>query len=110
MRGTRRAHTTLLGGVVELPLLVFAVIGYLVAVPVLLWHRRDLRSFHRPVWAGYGSRRARLRGAVVCYAAFGWPELFMALGWRVGITRGALIVERDTMREARGDHVGNAAP
>ena len=49
-------------------------------------------TFRRPLWAGYGSRRARLRGAVVCYLALGWPELLMALGWRVSQTRGALVV------------------
>jgi hypothetical protein len=96
---------------VELELLVFAGVGYLVAAPAFIWHRRDLRSFHRPVWAGYGRRKARLRGAVVCYLALGWPELLMALGWRTSLTRSALMVERDTMREARGTGgVGNAAP
>ncbi len=77
------------------------VVGYLVALPVLSWHRRDLMSFHRPLWAGYGSRQARLRGAMVCYLALGWPELLMALGWRSSQTRRALIIERDHMREAR---------
>jgi hypothetical protein len=96
---------------VNLALLAFGLIGYLVAVPVLVWHRRDLRSFHRPLWAGYGSRRARLRGAVVCYLALGWPELLMALGWRTSLTRGALVVERESSREARSLHFGgNGAP
>ena len=78
-----------------------AMLGYVVAFPVLRWHRRDLHSFRRPLWAGYGSRQARLRGAVVCYLAFGWPEVFMALGWRSSQTRQALVSERDEMREAR---------
>ena len=92
-------------------LLAFGLVGYLVAVPVLIWHRRDLKSFHRPLWAGYGSRRARLRGAVICYLALGWPELLMAFGWRVSLTRGALVVERDSSREARSLHFGgNGAP
>ena len=78
---------------------------------MLVWHRRDLKGFRRPLWAGYGSRRARLRGAVVCYLALGWPELLMALGWRTSLTRGALMVERDSMREARGPALsGNGAP
>ncbi len=94
-----------------LGLLIFAVLGYLVAVPVLVWHRRDLRGFRRPLWAGYGSQRARLRGAIVCYLALGWPELLMAVGWRVSLTRGALVVERDSSREARSLHFGgNGAP
>jgi len=95
---------------VELGLVGFAVVGYLAAIPVLVWHRRDLMSFRRPLWAGYGSRRARMRGAVVCYVALGWPELFMAFGWRVSMTRGALVVERDSMREARSMQFGNGAP
>ena len=94
----------------ELALLAFAGLGYLVAVPVLVWHRRDLMSFRHPLWAGYGSRKARLRGAVVCYLALGWPEFLMAFGWRVGMTRRALVVERDSMREARALHLGNGAP
>jgi hypothetical protein len=93
-----------------LALLAFVFVGYLVAIPVLIWHRRDLKSFRRPLWAGYGSRSARLRGAVVCFLAAGWPELLMAFGWRVSLTRGALVVERDTMREARDLHFGNGAP
>ena len=42
-------------------------------------------------------------------ATFRQPEVFMALGWRTSLTRGALVVQRDSMREAR-DHYGNAAP
>jgi hypothetical protein len=91
--------------------MAFVGLGYLVAVPVLLWHRRDLKSFHRPVWSGYGSRSARLRGATVCYLAFGWPELLMAFGWRSSQTRSALVIEREEMREARTFRiVSNAAP
>lgn len=81
------------------------LLGYAVALPVLRWHRRDLHSFRRSLWAGYGSRQARLRGAVVCYLAFGWPEVLMALGWRSSQTRGALVIERDEMREARAQHL-----
>jgi hypothetical protein len=52
-----------------------------------------------------------MRGSVVCFLALGWPELLMALGWRTSLTRGALVVERDTMREARLAHFGgNGAP
>ncbi len=80
----------------------FGLIGYLSAWPVLVWHRRDLKSFRRPLWAGFGSRSARLRGAVVCYAAFGWPELFMALGWRSSQTRTELVNQREQFREAQG--------
>ena len=85
----------------KLVLVAVVVVGYLAALPVLWWHRRDLMSFHRPLWAGYGSRQARLRGAVVCYLALGWPELLMAIGWLSSQTRSALVIERDEMREAR---------
>jgi hypothetical protein len=86
-------------------------LGYVVAGPVLLWHRRDLMSFRRPLWAGYGSRRARLRGATVCYVAFGWPEVFMAWGWRSSQTRNELVNERQRLRDERdGRFRGNGAP
>ena len=82
---------------------MFALLGYAAAFPALRWHRRDLKSFRNTLWAGYGSRDARLHGATVCYAVLGWPELFMAFGWRSSQTRRSLIQERDDMREAR-DH------
>ena len=109
MTGVRARTQRCWGAAVELALLVFVLVGYLLAVPVLLWHRRDLRSYRRLLWAGYGSQRARLRGAVICFLALGWPELLMALGWRVSQTRGALVVERDSMREARNLHFSNGA-
>ena len=86
--------------------LIFAVLGYAVALPVWRWHRRDLKSFRNPLWAGYGSREARLHGATVCYVALGWPELLMALGWRSSQTRRSLIQEREDMREARQHRAG----
>ena len=87
---------------------VTGLVGYLVALPVLLWHRHDLHSFHRPLWVGYGSRQARLQGALVCYLAFGWPELFMALGWRTSTVRGALVTERDNFRDDRESRHGDS--
>lgn len=78
-----------------------ALFGYAAALPIYLWHRRDLRTFRRPLWAGYGSRSARLRGATVCYVAAGWPEILMALGWRTSQTRQALLVERENFREGQ---------
>jgi hypothetical protein len=80
---------------------LLVVLGYVAGFPALQWHRRDLLRFRQPLWAGYGSRDARLRGALVSYVAFGWPEVFMALGWRSSQTRAALVAERSDMREAR---------
>jgi hypothetical protein len=89
---------------VQIATAIVALAGWVVALPVYLWHRRDLQSFRRPLWAGYGRRQARLNGALVCYLALGWPELLMALGWRTGRTRAEMIGERDRMREAMRDH------
>ncbi len=85
---------------------LFLGLGYIVAFPALRWHQRDLSSFRRPLWAGYGSRTARVRGAWVSYLAFGWPELFMAWGWRASQTRAGLVSEREQMREARDRELG----
>ncbi len=89
---------------------VVALLGFAAALPALLWHQRDLNSFQRPLWAGYGSRQARRRGALVCYLAFGWPELLMAWGWRASQTRVALVAEREQMREARAFRTGTGEP
>lgn len=87
---------------------VFVGLGYIVALPVLRWHQRDLSSFRRHLWAGYGSRTARVRGAWISYLAFGWPELFMAWGWRASQTRAALVAEREQMREVRDRELGRS--
>ena len=76
------------------------------ALPALPWHGRDLLSFRNPLWAGYGSRNSRRRGATLWYATLGWPELLMALGWRSSQACRALIEERDDMREARHHRAG----
>jgi hypothetical protein len=88
-------------GGLSVPLLIVAFVGYVMALPVLVWHRHDLRSFRGPLWSGYGRRSSRLNGALVCYAAAGWPEVLMALGWRSSVTRKALLIERDNFRSAR---------
>ena len=87
-------------------LVVLAVVGYVAVLPVFLWHRHDLMSFRHMLWAGYGSRDARLHGAAVCYAALGWPELLMALSWRSSKTREALVRDRDDMRESHAHRCG----
>jgi hypothetical protein len=84
-----------------MPLFLLVVAGYVVALPVLLWHRHDLLSFRRMLWVGYGSRRDRLAGALLCYLAGGWPELVMALEWRASERRRALVAEREYFREER---------
>jgi hypothetical protein len=90
-------------GAVALPLLFAAIAGYVVALPAYLWHRRDLRSFHKPVWARYGSRSRHQTRALLCYLAAGWPELFLALSWRSSITREGLLLERENFRAERRD-------
>jgi hypothetical protein len=80
------------------------VIGWVVALPVLAWHRRDVLSFQRPLWAGYGHRATQLKQATIAYAVFGWPELVMALAWRRSQTRAAMVTQRQDFHDEREGH------
>lgn len=73
------------------------LLGYVVALPVVVWAWRDLGQFARPLWVGYGDRRAWRNGLVVTYLLGGWPGLFLALGWRTGRTRAELRGERERL-------------
>jgi hypothetical protein len=90
-------------------LVALVLVGYVVALPVLFWHRRDLLGFRRMLWVGYGSRSDRLSGALIFFLAGGWPEVVVAFGWRVSDKRKALIAERDYFRYERdsGDATGS---
>jgi hypothetical protein len=92
-------------------LVAVVVIGWVVALPVFAWHRRDIMSFQRPLWAGYGHRGTQLKRAAIAYAFFGWPELFVALAWRRSHTRESMTVERENLRDEReGRFKVNGAP
>jgi hypothetical protein len=80
-------------------LLSAVLVGYLVAfVPARLCHL-DIGGFRRSLWVGYGSRDTWLRAIKVSYVLFGWPSLVVALAWRRGRTRRALVELRDELRE-----------
>lgn len=88
---------------------VFLLAGYVVAlVPARLCHR-DIGSFRRPLWVGYGSRDRWLRGIKIAYLAFGWPALVVATAWRRSTTRAGLIELRDELREVQGEPERSAA-
>jgi hypothetical protein len=88
-----------------------AIFGWVVALPVLAWQRRDIMSFQRPLWAGYGHRSTQLKRAAISYAAFGWPELVTAFAWRRSQTRAALVAQRENFRDEReGRYTVNGAP
>ncbi len=76
----------------------FVVLGYLVClVPARRCHR-DIGSFRRSLWIGYGNRDHWRTGIVLAYLACGWPSLFVMLRWRTGTTRVALVELRTDMR------------
>jgi hypothetical protein len=75
--------------------------GYLVAfVPARLCHL-DIGGFRRSLWVGYGDRDAWLRAIKLSYILFGWPSLVVAVAWRRGRTRRALVELRDELREVQ---------
>lgn len=81
--------------------LTFLLTGWIVAlVPARLCHR-DIGSFRRTLWVGYGSRERWLRGIRLSYAAFGWPSLAVALAWRRSTTREGLVALRGELREVQ---------
>ena len=85
-------RTVLLGAVLA---------GYVVAlVPARLCHL-DIGGFRRSLWVGYGNRDAWLRAIRASYLLFGWPSLAVALAWRRGRTRRALVELRDELREVQ---------
>jgi hypothetical protein len=80
-------------------LAAFLLAGYIVCVvPARLCHR-DIGSFRRTLWVGYGNRDSWRKGIVVAFLAGGWPSLAVALAWRNGPTRKALVELRTEMRE-----------
>ena len=83
----------------------FVVLGYAVClVPARRCHR-DIGSFRRSLWVGYGNRDRWRTGIVVAYLAFGWPSMVVMLQWRTGTTRAALVELRTDMRvEAHAHH------
>jgi hypothetical protein len=85
------------------------IVGYVVAlVPARLCHL-DIGGFRRSLWVGYGNRDAWLRAIKLSYVTFGWPSLAVALVWRRGRTRRALVELRDELREVQGEPERTAA-
>jgi len=76
------------------------IVGYLLGLPVVVWCLRDIGSFRRRLWPGYGSRGSWRKGAIVAYAVGGWPVLAFTLGWRTGRTRAGLVEERERLHES----------
>lgn len=76
----------------------FVFLGYLVcSVPARRCHR-DIGSFRRSLWVGYGNRDHWRAAIVLAYLVFGWPSLVVMLQWRTGNTRAALAELRTDMR------------
>ncbi len=80
----------------------FVFAGYVVClVPARRCHR-DIGSFRRSLWVGYGNRDHWRTGIVLAYIAFGWPSLVVMFQWRTGTTRAALVELRTDMRNEAG--------
>jgi hypothetical protein len=91
-------------------LVAFLAVGYLIGLPVLAWVRRDLHSFRRMLWAGYGNRASWLRTSGIAYALGGWPVCLVALVWRRSGIRTELVIERDTFRSQHDGHPVSEPP
>ncbi len=83
----------------------FVCLCYVVClVPARRCHR-DIGSFRRSLWIGYGNRDHWRTSIVLAYLAFGWPSLVVMMQWRTGPTRAALVDIRTDMRaEAYTQH------
>jgi hypothetical protein len=81
-------------------LIGLVILGYLVALPVLLTTLSDARTISRRVWAACGQRRSTWEHQLfLAYAFAGWPALVMALSWRTGRLRHELRRERAVERD-----------
>lgn len=78
---------------------VFLLVGYVVSVVPARRCHRDIGSFRRTLWLGYGNRDSWRQGIVVAFCAGGWPSLVVAWVWFHGPTREALAELRTEMRE-----------
>ncbi len=75
--------------------------GYVISVvPARLCHR-DIGSFRKSLWVGYGDRDSWRTGIVLAYLAGGWPSLVVAAVWLTSKTRKALTDLRAEMHERR---------
>jgi hypothetical protein len=76
------------------------ILGYIVALPVLLTTLSDGRTISRRVWAAVGRRRSRWEQSLyLAYALGGWPLLIIAAQWRTGRLRHELRRERAVERD-----------
>lgn len=81
-------------------LIGLVILGYLVALPVLLTTISDGRTISRRVWAACGRRRSRWEQQLyVAYAFGGWPAIALAVSWRMGRLRHELRRERAVERD-----------
>jgi hypothetical protein len=81
-------------------LIGLVILGYIVALPVVLVTLSDGRTISRRVWAACGRRRSRWEQQLyVAYAFAGWPALVMAFLWRTGRLRHELRRERAVERD-----------
>jgi hypothetical protein len=79
----------------------FVLTGYVVCVIPARSCHRDIGSFRRTLWVGYGNRDSWRKGIVIAFLAGGWPSLVFAVVWRTGQTRKALVELRTQMRERK---------
>ena len=88
----------------------FVLVGYLVALGPARRCHRDIGSFRRSLWVGYGSRDHWLRAIKLSYVVFAWPSLVVAIAWRRSTTRSALVELRDELREVQREPERSGAP
>ncbi len=84
---------------------IVALAGYPLALPFVAWCNRDLASFRRAVWAGYGRRDRWRRALRIGFVLLGWGAIAVTGAWRFGRTRAQLINVRANMRHARDTRV-----
>lgn len=93
-------------------IVIVLLVGYVVALPVLMWGVRDLARIPGGVWRHAAQRpREQWRfGMISAYLLAGWPSIVAVIAWRRSQERRDLFTEWAILSERKKAARRRAAP